>query len=65
MSERKVPALSSILNSAAFGAINSLEQVPQAQYSLDDQLTLLRIAAVKLGLYDAADHLTRVLNDSR
>ncbi len=37
--------------------INLLPQQPQVQYDLTKQLQELRIAANKLGLYDAADFL--------
>lgn len=37
--------------------ISALPQLPQAQYSLSEQLSELRAAAVKMGLYDAADFL--------
>lgn len=37
--------------------INSIPQQPQVQYSLMEQLEQLRLAANKLGLYDAADYL--------
>jgi hypothetical protein len=37
--------------------INNIPQQPQVQYSLRDQLEQLRLAANKLGLYDAADYL--------
>lgn len=38
-------------------AIKAIHQLPQAQYDLEQQLRELRIAANKLGLYDAADFL--------
>jgi len=34
-------------------------QLPQVQYSLEQQLAELRAMANKLGLYDAADFLRR------
>lgn len=37
--------------------ICKLPQLPQAQYDLAAQLAELQCAAVKLGLYDAADFL--------
>ena len=37
--------------------IQNIEQQPQVQYSLAEQLAMLRLAANKLGLYDAADYL--------
>ena len=42
--------------------VSVLKQIPQqtqSQSSLFDQLTVLTLAANKLGLYDAADFLTR------
>lgn len=41
----------------ATNAIKEIEQQPQAQYSMIQQLRELRVAANKLGLYDAADFL--------
>ena len=38
-------------------AIKDIPQQPQVQYDLNRQLRELRIAANKLGLYDAADYL--------
>jgi hypothetical protein len=43
----------------ARAVIKTLPQQPQAQYSLDEQLAELRDAANKLGLYDAADYLSK------
>jgi regulator of sigma D len=37
--------------------VKEIPQQFQAQFSLDDQLAILTEAAVKLGLYDAADWL--------
>ena len=37
--------------------INLIPQQPQVQYDLNRQLRELRVAANKLGLYDAADYL--------
>ena len=37
--------------------IRQIPQQPQVQYDLEKQLKELRIAANKLGLYDAADYL--------
>lgn len=37
--------------------ISAIPQQPQVQYDLQRQLAELRIAANRLGLYDAADHL--------
>lgn len=41
-----------------------IPQQPQAQYSLDEQLATLVIAANKLGLYDAADYIARDIDDA-
>lgn len=43
-------------------AINSLTQQPQRQDALTDQLQDLYTAAVRLGMYDAADFLRRELD---
>jgi len=40
-------------------AARAIPRQPQTQASLDDQLKTLRIAANRLGLYDAADFLGR------
>jgi hypothetical protein len=45
--------------SLASDTIRRLPKVPQAQYSLQEQLEELRTAAIKLGLYDADDWLMR------
>lgn len=37
--------------------IQQMKQLPQVQFDLKRQLEILRIAANKLGLYDAADFL--------
>jgi len=37
--------------------IKKIKQQPQVQYDLTRQLRELRLAANKLGLYDAADYL--------
>ena len=37
--------------------INKIEQQPQVQYDLQTQLLELRVAANKLGMYDAADFI--------
>lgn len=42
----------------AHEVIAAMEQLPQAQYCLTTQLNELYAAALKLGLYDAADFLT-------
>jgi hypothetical protein len=41
----------------------SIPQQPQSQAPLDEQLLELRIAANRLGLYDGADFLTKVLEE--
>jgi hypothetical protein len=38
--------------------MTKLPQLPQAQYSLDQQLRELVVAANRLGLYDAAQFIT-------
>jgi len=40
-------------------AIKEIPQLPPVQYSTVEQLRELRVAANKLGLYDAADFLTK------
>lgn len=47
-------------DSKAAAAITKIDQQTQAPYSLAEQLWLLERAAVKLGLYDAADYLERI-----
>jgi hypothetical protein len=37
--------------------VNATQKLPQTQASLQEQLVALQLAAVKLGLYDAADWL--------
>lgn len=44
---------------SALNAAKQIPQVPQTQMALNDQLKILRIAANKLGLYDAADFIKR------
>lgn len=46
-------------------AIQDVSQLPQRQDSLTDQLVDLRVAANKLGLYDAADLLKDILDGKR
>ena len=41
-------------------AAKNIPQQPQAQYSNSEQFAILIVAANKLGLYDAADILTRL-----
>ena len=43
-----------MIESAANAAV-AIPQQPQTQASLQDQMIVLRFAAVRLGLYDAAD----------
>jgi hypothetical protein len=50
-----------MMTTVATQAINSIPQQGQAQYSLNEQLVELINAANKLGLYDAADYLKRVM----
>lgn len=47
------------MTSTAHDAIAKMPQLPQAQYTLDQQLSELAWAANKLGLYDAADYLNQ------
>jgi len=42
-------------------AIRAIPQQAQRQYGTDDQLRYLRLAANKLGLYDAADTIRNIL----
>lgn len=51
------------MNDELFRRVANLKQHPQTQDSLSDQLLALKIAANKLGLYDAADWLTHRLRD--
>lgn len=43
------------MDTAAKAVIRTLPKLPQAQYSLQEQLEELRGAAIRLGLYDADD----------
>ena len=47
------------VGSSALDVARQIPQVPQTQRALNDQLKILRIAANKLGLYDAADFIKR------
>jgi hypothetical protein len=47
------------VSGSALNAVKQIPQVPQTQMALNDQLKILRIAANKLGLYDAADFIKR------
>ena len=42
--------------------IRKMNPLPQVQYSTAKQIDYLRRVAIKLGLYDAADVLQRLLN---
>jgi hypothetical protein len=42
-------------------AAESIPKQPQAQYSTKEQLVILKVAANRLGLYDASDFLDRFL----
>ena len=44
---------------SASEAIKKLPQLPQAQYSLEEQLDELRRIANRLGLYDAAEWIEK------
>lgn len=44
-------------NDNVLEVINKIPQRKQVQYSLNEQLRELRLAANRLGLYDAADYL--------
>jgi hypothetical protein len=49
-------------------AVETIKQLPQhtpVQYSLNQQLHELHLAANKLGLYDAADFVNRILSINR
>jgi hypothetical protein len=47
---------------ALLKVITVIPQQTQRQYSTDEQLRALVVAANKLGLYDAADRIERELN---
>jgi len=46
-------------------AVRAIHRQPQTQAALNDQLTALREAAQRLGLYDAADFIRDVLERSQ
>lgn len=46
-----------IVSGSSLDVAKQIPQVPQTQMALNDQLRILRIAANKLGLYDAADFI--------
>lgn len=48
-----------------FKRLSGIPQHPQTQLSLTSQLEVLRAAANRLGLYDGADFIDRVLRDSQ
>jgi hypothetical protein len=45
--------------------INAIPQQPQAQYDTETQLRELKVAAERLGLYDAADRLQHTIIPTR
>jgi hypothetical protein len=47
------------MSSDAIQTVKRMDQHSQAQYSLEQQLSELYSAALKLGLYDAADFIKR------
>jgi hypothetical protein len=49
-------------DTALFQVITAIPQQPQRQYSTTEQLQHLWRAANKLGLYDAADAILRLIN---
>jgi hypothetical protein len=49
------------LKSNAIKEIEKIKTQPQAQYDLNLQLEILISAANRLGLYDAADYLRKVM----
>jgi hypothetical protein len=51
-----------MLNENVIKVIKNIPQQPQVQYSLNQQLAELKNAANKLGLYDAADLISKLLN---
>jgi hypothetical protein len=50
-------------NSIWYQELKKIQQCPQAQDSLQDQLLRLRIIANRFGLYDAADYLRDVVKE--
>jgi hypothetical protein len=60
LEKRRKEALALHIASVSGSALDVVKQIPQVsqtQMSLNDQLKILRIAANKLGLYDAADFI--------
>lgn len=53
------------IRAAAGGGLEGLPRRPQSQQSLKDQLAELHPVAVRLGLYDAADFLQRIIEERR
>ena len=51
-----------VQNEGIYFSSNSIPQQSQVQYDLNMQLKELKIAANKLGLYDAADFLNRFID---
>lgn len=49
-------------NKTVLNVIAKIPQQGQVQYDLTRQLSELRVAANKLGLYDAADYLSNIIN---
>jgi hypothetical protein len=45
------------ISGSALDVAKQIPQMPQTQMALNDQLEILRIAANRLGLYDAADFI--------
>jgi hypothetical protein len=50
-----------MMDDALLRVIAEMPQQPQRQYGTDEQLRVLRVAANRLGLYDAADAIGRWL----
>lgn len=44
-------------------AVYNIPRIPQAQYSLMEQLAIVKMAATRLGLYDADDFITRFIQE--
>lgn len=53
------------MNTDTQAAISAIPQQPQRQDGIQDQLHDLRVAANKLGLYDAADLLRGLLESDQ
>ncbi len=50
------------LDEAAYDALYSFWPIDQAQYGTREQLEVLMLFAIKLGLYDAHDHIKKSLS---